>query len=116
MTYSARPGIVIIMRVNKEDKRMNISIGTEIAGCFGAGLSEWTGKVASIEENIGLKWNSPSDTMVKVVWEDNFDCASSWIDIAEIRSDYFDPVLPGIGYFAVEESFMEFVDNGGTVN
>ena len=91
-----------IMRNNTEDKRMNISIGTEIAGCFGAGLSEWTGKVASIEENIGLKWNSPSDTMVKVVWEDNFDCASSWIDIAEIRSDYFDPKLPGIGYFAVD--------------
>ena len=43
---------------------MNISIGTEIAGCFGAGL----------------------------------------------------PVLPSIGYFAVEESFMEFVDNGGTIN
>jgi len=40
--------------------------------------------------------------MVKVVWEDNFDCASSWIDIAEIRSDYFDPKLPGIGYFAVD--------------
>jgi hypothetical protein len=54
--------------------------------------------------------------MVKVVWEDNSECASSWIDIAEIRSDYFDPVLPSIGYFAVEKSFMEFVDNGGTVN
>ena len=95
---------------------MNISIGTEIVGCFGAGLSELTGKVVSIEENTGLEWKSALDTMVKVVWEDNFDYASSWINIAEIRSDYFDPVLPSIGYFAVEESFMEFVDNGGTVN
>ena len=95
---------------------MNISIGTEIAGCFGAGLPEWTGKVASIEENTGLEWKSALDTMVKVVWEDNSECASSWIDIAEIRSDYFDPVLPSIGYFAVEKSFMEFVENGGTIN
>ena len=102
MTLELTCGIVIIMRVNKEDKRMNISIGTEIAGCFGAGLSELTGKVASIEENTGLEWKSALDTMVKVVWEDNFDYASSWINIAEIRSDYFDPVLPSIGYFAVD--------------
>ena len=91
------------MRVNKEDKRMNISIGTEIAGCFGAGLSEWTGKVASIEENIGLRM----EECIQIQWlrlygRITHECASSWIDIAEIRSDYFDPVLPSIGYFAVE--------------
>jgi hypothetical protein len=100
---------------------MNISIGTEIAGCFGAGLSEWTGKVASIEENTGLEWKSALDTMVKVVWEERSDGEDwpkeyTWLNLAEIRSDYFDPVLPSIGYFAVEKSFMEFVDNGGTIN
>jgi len=69
----------------------NVILGTEITGCFGAMHPEEIGKVVAIDTTM-----TPE---CKVEWENG---SHTWILLKEIRDDYFDPKLPGIGYFAVD--------------
>jgi hypothetical protein len=72
---------------------MKIELGTEITGCFGAMHPEWIGKVVAIDTTMTpeckVKWDGPAG-------------GHTWMLLSEIRDDYFDPKLPGIGYFAVD--------------
>lgn len=72
---------------------MKIELGTEITGCFGAMHPEEIGSVITIDTT-----NHHYDEC-KVMWDDG---SHTWLDLNEIRDDYFDPKLPAIGYFAVD--------------
>ena len=81
--------------MRKREKLMNI--GTKIIGNYGAMIPLWEGEVVTIETfTVGPELGN-SD--VKVRWDNG---SHTWMLLSEIRDDYFDPKLPGIGYFAVD--------------
>jgi len=72
---------------------MEIELGTEITGCFGAMHPEEIGEVITIDKS------HPHLNECKVRWDNG---SYTWMLLKEIRDDYFDPKLPAIGYFAVD--------------
>ena len=72
-----------------------VELGTKIIGNYGAMIPLSFGEVVTISTYD----TGPSTPEVKVKWENG---SHTWILLKEIRDDYFDPKLPGIGYFAVD--------------
>ena len=72
---------------------MNIGLGTEITGCWGAMHSESIGHIVEIDKSCFGK-------SYRVEWEDGG--RTDWIMEKEIRDDYFDVDTANIGYFAVD--------------
>ena len=74
--------------------KIELELGTEITGVFGATEPEWVGKIAGIDY-VPNTANPECD----VKWEDgSYTCML----LSEIRDDYFDPKGSPIGYFATK--------------
>ena len=74
--------------------KIELELGTEITGVFGATEPEWVGKIAGID----YVPNTPNPGC-DVKWEDG---SYTRMLLSDIREDYFDPKGSPIGYFATE--------------
>ncbi len=77
--------------------KIELELGTEITGVFGATEPEMVGKIAGIDYIPNAGPNPECD----VKWEDgSYTCML----LSDIREDYFDPKGSPIGYFATKSA------------
>ena len=76
--------------------KIELELGTEITGVFGATEPEMVGKIVGID----YVPNTPNPEC-DVKWEDG---GHTCMLLSDIREDYFDPKGSPIGYFATKSA------------